>query len=148
MLQQGSLEISETEQGILPLPHWMCTAWSPTCPWGLPCWKERDHVLSEGGKAVPWKFLGSLQRFFYPRTEFLAQWGAAAFCSCFLVLSGLLGSWNKEPGPASADWRGRGVWKVSFLGKRAGNAAWGEKHQTKQLLFPSGSEWGVMSRWS
>lgn len=35
------------------------------------------------------------------------------------------------------------MWKVSFLGKRAGNAAWGEKNQTKQLLFPSGSEWGV-----
>lgn len=130
MLQQGSLEISEMEQGILPLPHWMCTAWSPTCPWGLPCWKERDHVLSEGGKAVPWKFLGSLQRSCCPRIEFLAQWGAAAFCSCFLALSGLLGSWNKEPGPAFADW------KVSFLGKRAGNAAWGGKTSNKAASLP------------
>lgn len=53
MLQQGSLEISETEQGVLPLPHWMCTAWSLTCPWGLPCWKERDPLLGEGRKGCP-----------------------------------------------------------------------------------------------
>lgn len=50
-----------------------------------------------------------------------------------------VGRWNSEPGSAFANWRGRGMWKVSFLGKRAGNTAW--KNQTKQLLFPSGSEW-------
>lgn len=110
----------------------------------------RRGILSsvKGGKAVPWKFCEACRGPAIPGFKFLAQWAAAAFCSCFLVLSGLLGSWNKGPGSAFADWRGRGVWKVSFLGKRAGSAAWGEKHQTKQLLFPSGSEWGVMSRWS
>lgn len=56
-----------------------------------------------------------------PGFEFLAQWGAAVFCSRFLALSGLLGAGMRSS--AFADWRGRGVRKVSFLGKRVGNAA-------------------------
>lgn len=71
------------------------------------------------------------------------------FAPVSLHCEGSWGAGNEEPGTAFADWRGRGVWKVSFLGKRVGNGAWGGgENQTKQLLFPSGSEQGVMSRWS
>ena len=99
--------------------------------------------------------------------ELVTQWWAAAFCSYFLTLSGLLGAiekcnestaplfgglfrcgrWKKEPGSAFVNLRGRGAWKVSFLGKSTGNAAWGK---IKQSSFSSLLAWSgcVMSRWS
>lgn len=68
--------------------------------------------------------------------------GALKQCNkCVVLLSfGLFywGRWNKESISALVNLGGRGMWKASFLGKRAGNTTW--KNQTKLLLFPSGSE--------
>lgn len=45
------------------------------------------------------------------------------------------GRWNKEPGSGFANLRGRGAWKVSFLGKRADNVAQEKSNKAAPLPF-------------